>query len=71
MLVVVSPGEKQMYQAALSPLLGDWAERVPWEGPACGVPHEGQPGPDRVPTGNGAHWREPHRGAGGHPAQPL
>lgn len=33
---------------------GDRSERVPGEGPAGGVPHQGQPGPRGVPAGHGA-----------------
>lgn len=50
---------------------GDGSERVPWEGPAGGLPHQGQQGPGGVSAGHGAGQREPHRRAGGHLAQPL
>lgn len=47
---------------------GDRSERVPWEGPAGCVPHQGQQGPCGVPPGHGARQREPHRGTRWHPA---
>lgn len=50
---------------------GDWSERVPREGPAGCVPHQGQQGPRGVPAGHGACQWEPHRGAGWHLTQPL
>lgn len=50
---------------------GHGGERVPREGPAGGVPHQGQQGPGGVPAGDGAGQREPHRRAGRRPAQPL
>lgn len=50
---------------------GHRSERVPREGPAGGVPHQGQPGPGGVPTGYGAGQREPHRRAGWDLTQPL
>lgn len=50
---------------------GDWSERVPREGPAGCVPHQGQQGPRCVPAGHGACQWEPHRGAGWHLTQPL
>lgn len=50
---------------------GHGGERVPREGPAGGVPHQGQPRPGGVPAGDGASQREPHRRAGGRLAQPL
>lgn len=52
-------------------LPGDGRECVPREGPAGGLPHQGQPGPDCVPAGHGASGWEPHRRAGWHPAQPF
>lgn len=52
-------------------LLGDGHECVPREGPAGGLPYQGQPGPDCVPTGHGANGWEPHRRAGWHSAQPF
>lgn len=33
---------------------GDGSERVPWEGPAGCVPHQGQQGSRGVPAGHGA-----------------
>lgn len=50
---------------------GDRSERLPGEGPAGGVPHQGQQGPGGVPAGHGARPRQPHRRAGRHLAQPL
>lgn len=47
---------------------GDRAERVPREGPAGCVPHQGQQGSRGVPAGYGACQWEPHRGASWHPA---
>lgn len=47
---------------------GDGGERVPWEGPAGCVPHQGQQRSRGVPAGHGACQWEPHRGAGWHPS---
>lgn len=50
---------------------GHRSERVPREGPAGGVPHQGQQGPGGVPARHGAGHREPHRRAGWRLTQPL
>lgn len=50
---------------------GHGSERVPREGPAGGVPHQGQQGPGGVPAGDGAGQREPHRRAGRRLTQPF
>lgn len=55
----------------LASVSGHGGERVPGEGPAGGVPHQGQQGPGGVPPGDGASQREPHRRAGRRLAQPL
>lgn len=35
-------------------------ERLQWKGPACGVPHERQQGPHRLPLQQTANPREPN-----------
>lgn len=50
---------------------GDRSECFPWEGPAGRLPHQRQPGPNRLPARHGASGGQPHRRAGGDPAEPL
>lgn len=46
-------------------------ERLQWEGPAGGLPHEGQQGSHRLPLQQGAVQRQQDWRAGGRPGQPL